>query len=210
MTTKQKIIQLLQTGTLENIRLALNLEKSQKVDLADFWQACIELFFGLKSELTAEDLVYLFSTPQLDWAHIALHHQNPSRYRVEQPSLLAPVEPLDNLPEGLTYLGQLEKVFLSGNNLTELPDFIGNWTELKELHLSNNRLTEIPWAVAELKKLERLDLSGNPVQYLPRGLKKLSNLKELCLEFTPLSADQVEDLRNALPETVIYYAPSCF
>jgi internalin A len=48
-----------------------------------------------------------------------------------------------------------------GNQLTEIPDFIGELTNLEKLYLSDNQLTEIPESVGKLTNLTTLHLSFN-------------------------------------------------
>jgi len=50
---------------------------------------------------------------------------------------------------------------LSNNELTTLPDSIGNLTGLKWLQLSNNELTSLPEEIGNLTGLTELKLSNN-------------------------------------------------
>jgi len=70
---------------------------------------------------------------------------------------------LDELPEAVTQLSDLNILILRGNNLKSLPASIGNLTELKKLNLTNNQLTSLPDELGQLKNLKTLILKGNSV-----------------------------------------------
>jgi hypothetical protein len=61
-------------------------------------------------------------------------------------------------------------LYLGDNQITTIPDVIGQLSNLKELHLPNNQITEIPEAIRSMKNLEELDLRGNPVPIPPEVL----------------------------------------
>ena len=62
-----------------------------------------------------------------------------------------------------TKLEDVTDLWLSGNNLTELPSEIGNLTNLTELWLSYNKLTELPAEIGNLTNLTELGLNDNPI-----------------------------------------------
>ncbi|MCB0400754.1 MAG: leucine-rich repeat domain-containing protein [Flavobacteriales bacterium] len=70
---------------------------------------------------------------------------------------------LDELPEAVTQLSDLNILILRGNNLKSLPASIGNLTELKKLNLTNNQLTGLPDELGQLKNLKTLVLKGNSI-----------------------------------------------
>ena len=53
------------------------------------------------------------------------------------------------------------KLYLTYNQLTELPESISSLSNLEWLWLSGNKLTELPESISSLSKLKRLDLHGN-------------------------------------------------
>ena len=59
------------------------------------------------------------------------------------------------------------QLFLDKNQLTTLPDAIGNMAALRELNVRQNQLTSLPEALGKLKNLEGLFLSENQLEALP-------------------------------------------
>ena len=81
-------------------------------------------------------------------------------------------------------LVSLEVLYLSNNNLVDLPEGIfQELGKLKQLSLRNNSLTSLPRGIFEgLTSLEVLWLGGNPLTSLPGGIfKEVGTLKQLFL-----------------------------
>lgn len=96
---------------------------------------------------------------------------------------------------------QLEKLYLQNNNVTNI--YILEWVKsIKELNLSNNGLQDIS-AIANLDQLEVLDLSNNQIDRV-NPLLLLENLRELHIGGNALTQDQIDQLREALPNCTIY------
>ena len=74
---------------------------------------------------------------------------------------------LSTLPEAIGQLSQLQVLDLSGNQLSTLPEAIGQLSQLQGLDLSSNQLSTLPEAVQSLERLEKLFLHGNPGLGLP-------------------------------------------
>jgi len=68
----------------------------------------------------------------------------------------------------------VEHLYLDNNQLTSLPTEIGNLVNLKCLYLYNNKLTSLPTEIGNLEKLERLGLRNN---HIPK--EEIEKLKEL-------------------------------
>lgn len=68
---------------------------------------------------------------------------------------------LQNLPNSLGDLKQLQKLMLAGNQLTEIPKSIKHCKNLELLRVSANHLTELPDELLNLPKLSWLAFSGN-------------------------------------------------
>lgn len=80
-----------------------------------------------------------------------------------------------------SFLSTLERLDLGGNELEELPDFIGQLSSLIELWLDNNFLTTLPPEIGELRNLQCLDVSENRVDELPEEIYGLQSLTDLIL-----------------------------
>ncbi len=70
---------------------------------------------------------------------------------------------LDQLPECIGALQNLQTLNVSGNILWKVPLSLTLSTNLSEIDLRNNRLWFIPQSIRDLPNLERLELAGNPV-----------------------------------------------
>lgn len=67
------------------------------------------------------------------------------------------------------------------NQLTHLPEQIGDITYLTKLEVGNNQLQELPASMENLKYLEYLDISNNPLAAIPTYLFGLDCLKTLVI-----------------------------
>jgi len=94
----------------------------------------------------------------------------------------------------------LEELNVSYNNLTgALPSQIGKLKKLRVLNASNNQMTGVPAEVGQLTNLEVLDLSNNQLTGLPNELANLKNLKTLNLSGNQYSEQDLQGIRNSLP-----------
>ena len=98
---------------------------------------------------------------------------------------------LVGLPTSIQRLTKLERLYLNGNKLTELPAEISDFRELRELSMSNNQLVGLPTSIQRLIKLKRLYLSGNKLTELPAEISDLRELRELSVIRNPLTVDAV-------------------
>ncbi len=88
----------------------------------------------------------------------------------------------------------LEKLSIPGNNLTELPDFIGDFPELEYLDISKNNLTELSLAITKLKRCSNIDMGNNKLADLPDELFAMKSLMMLYVN---------ENYLNNLPENKV-------
>jgi Leucine-rich repeat (LRR) protein len=110
---------------------------------------------------------------------------------------------LTELPESLGQLTRLQTMDLSGNQLTELPESLGQLMQLQTLYLSRNQLTVLPDWLGQLTELQELDLSRNQLAELPESLGQLTQLWALKLSnnrltVLPESLDQLTQLQTLL------------
>eukprot|EP00727_Mastigamoeba_balamuthi_P007343 m51a1_g3229 hypothetical protein (1409) ;mRNA; f:92241-99014 len=84
---------------------------------------------------------------------------------------------ITSLPDGIGQMGGLKSLDLGGNGLTSLPASIGSLSGLKSLSLGGNNLKTLPVELGKLKGLQSLDLAGNKLTSLiPLDLPALSDL----------------------------------
>ena len=94
---------------------------------------------------------------------------------------------LTTLPESIGDLSSLEKLWLSSNQLTTLPESIGDLSSLEDLSLTINQLTTLPESIGNLSSLEFLGLSSNQLTSLPESIGNLSSLRILFVSHNQLT-----------------------
>lgn len=63
------------------------------------------------------------------------------------------------------------------NDLSQIPESIGNLSQLTELNLSGNRrITEVPEFISNLRNLKELDINFTSIDRLPDFLKDRADL----------------------------------
>ncbi|XP_055256915.1 E3 ubiquitin-protein ligase LRSAM1 isoform X2 [Moschus berezovskii] len=88
---------------------------------------------------------------------------------------------LTALPDDIGQLTALQVLNVERNQLTYLPRSIGNLIQLQTLNVKDNRLKELPDTLGELRSLRTLDISENEIQRLPRMLAHVRTLETLSL-----------------------------
>lgn len=81
----------------------------------------------------------------------------------------------------------LEKLILSKNEISRIPNPLSDYNTLRTLNLSNNHVQTIPSSIAQLTKLLELDLSSNILTTLPDEIYTLTSLEKLNLQSNFLS-----------------------
>jgi len=140
---------------------------------------------------------------------------------------------LKAFPEEIRKLHNLQYLDLSKNKITELPDWIGELKNLQFLILSKNKIEQLPSGfcdlthlkyfimnrselrglprcIGDLKELRSMDLWDDNLSYFPPELKDISgNLQTLDLRDVLINRATQADLKALLPNTTIYFSPSC-
>ena len=97
---------------------------------------------------------------------------------------------------------KIDHNLLDGSLIGEIRQMSG----LKILDVSYNKMTGMPAEIGQLSNLQTLNYSYNNISGLPNELSKLkNNLKEFNLTGNPLSQDQINRLKTALPNTTIVF-----
>ncbi|MGC1199153.1 MAG: COR domain-containing protein, partial [Geitlerinemataceae cyanobacterium] len=88
---------------------------------------------------------------------------------------------ITQIPESIGQLSNLTQLHLSFNQITQIPESIGQLSNLTELYLYNNQITQIPESIVQLSNLTKLSLIGNQITQIPESIAQLSNLTQLHL-----------------------------
>ena len=124
---------------------------------------------------------------------------------VEKLALYLSSNQLTSLPEWIGNLTNLTRLDLHSNQLTSLPESLGNLTNLTELYLSENQLISLPESLGNLTNLTKLDLRRNELTSLPESIANLTNLKVLKLTTNPIETPPIEIARKGLKAIKEYF-----
>ncbi|OQX24659.1 MAG: hypothetical protein BWK80_19660 [Desulfobacteraceae bacterium IS3] len=122
---------------------------------------------------------------ELDLSEYEITHLPPEISRLSALEVLI-VRGLNSLPPEIGQLRNLNRLYLSSNEIRNLPPEIGQLKNLTGLTLSSNLLTELPPEIGLLKNLTGLNLSYNLLTELPEEMMQLRNLTGLNLSFNQL------------------------
>ncbi|PWJ43977.1 FG-GAP-like repeat-containing protein [Sediminitomix flava] len=113
-------------------------------------------------------------------------------------SLILSYNQLTEIPDFVGEIPSLEQLDVSHNNLTSLDyDMSGN-TKLVELYASNNNISNVSSSIQNLTQLERLDLSNNELDSLPTSISALNLFNmNINVSVNKLAFDQLEMLLGA-------------
>ena len=118
-------------------------------------------------------------------------HDLQSLPHISNPSSLIELSLLNNqlttLPDPIGDLSNLASLSLSGNQITTLPTRIGNLINLQWLYVGSNRLSTVPSSLGQLSKLKSLSLRDNYLTTIPDSIGNLTNLTWLHLDRNQLS-----------------------
>ncbi|WP_027420335.1 leucine-rich repeat domain-containing protein [Crocinitomix catalasitica] len=122
---------------------------------------------------------------------------------------------IDILPNEIGNLVNLEEIMLCGK-ISSLPSTVKNWKSIRNLYLSGNNLKEIPSYFYLFNELEFLDLSNSNISFVSDSIKLLQQLKDLTLNgniellVLPEPICELENLeRLEIENTMISFLPHC-
>ena len=110
--------------------------------------------------------------------HIGLTLSKSDDYHLTYSECIARQMNIISIKQG-KYLLMLD---LSNNQLTTLPESIGNLKTLWFLNLSNNQLTTLPESLSKLVWLFSLNIANNKLESLPTFIRNFRNLKFIDIE----------------------------
>ena len=94
---------------------------------------------------------------------------------------------LTELPESIGNLQALTELGVYENQLTELPKSIGNLQALTLLHAQHNQLDALPGSIGDLRALTQLFVGINHLTTLPESISKLQALSQLHVQRNQLA-----------------------
>ncbi len=86
---------------------------------------------------------------------------------------------------------QLRWLILTDNEITQLPDSLGERTRLQKLALAGNQLTALPQTMAQCHNLQLLRISANKLTEFPHQLLNLPKLAWLAFAGNPFCIDEI-------------------
>jgi Leucine-rich repeat (LRR) protein len=110
-------------------------------------------------------------------------------------------------PQVILELNKLKSIYFNKNLLKEIPQEINQLNNLQTLDFRNNRLTAFPKNVLALQNLDTLLLDDNCIKRLPETIIGLNKLSYLSLRNNPISENQVNYIRQQLPNCQVIFTP---
>jgi len=104
--------------------------------------------------------------------------------------------------DGIQRMTRLSVLILSGNNISDISP-LSEMTHLTTVNLSGNHITDLS-ALGSLKNLAWLIISNNQIADIT-PLLGLTSLRNLYINGNPVSNDDVERLRDALPKCSVVF-----
>ena len=90
-------------------------------------------------------------------------------------------EQITTIPESIGNLTDLRKLYLEWNAIESLPDTFSNMSALVQLYISNNNLSVLPENFGDLQNLYILDLGYNNITELPPSIIDINSLVYLWI-----------------------------
>ena len=117
---------------------------------------------------------------------------------------------LTSIPTEIGALEKLDSLDLYYNRIRTIPDSAVYLLEnLRYLRMGKNPMRYLPATIAQLHNLETLDLWNAEIDDFAPEFLQMNWLKKLDLRQTRLSRDQLQQIRDALPDTEIKATWQC-
>lgn len=87
----------------------------------------------------------------------------------------------------------------------ELISGLSYCNKLKTVYLTYDNITELPVVIGELQSLESLHLDYNKINVLPKEITKLRSLKKVFLYDNPIKETKIKSIEKEMLNTEIYY-----
>ena len=108
-------------------------------------------------------------------------------------------------PEIIGTLTNLYHLDIGCNRISSIPErALLSFPTIEKLYLDHNQLTEIPNIIGQLKDLKVLILEGNDFQELPLSFKNLKNLSEFTIDEENMLIPPREIIRKGLHEIKLF------
>jgi len=91
-------------------------------------------------------------------------------------------ENITSLPNTIGNLKMLKEMSLFANPIKTLPDSIGDLESLENLYLADNEIESIPESIGNLKNLRILNFGRNRITEIPSSIGNMTNIEQLYLD----------------------------
>lgn len=112
---------------------------------------------------------------------------------------------IKSVPAELASLKDLRRIYLCRNRLEAIPEVVKEWTAIEDVSFDGNPIREVPQWLVELPKLRAISLCGTRVEKLPADLSKWKKLDFIALSSCPVSKEEMQRIRKALPDVAIVF-----
>ena len=86
----------------------------------------------------------------------------------------------------------MEKLTMNNNKLLRFPEVVRQWSNLREIQLTGNEIMDIPSWIGELKDLTSLKIADNKIRRLPLALAQMPRLEEIDATGNPITSPPPE------------------
>lgn len=110
---------------------------------------------------------------------------------------------IQSVPMNLSSFIHLERLWISHNNLSDLPMQMNQLKNLKQLFLHYNAFVSVPQCIFEMSSLEMLWMSSNELKEIPPEISKLRSLRQVHFEHNNL--EHFQEALCDLPSLEVLY-----